>query len=72
MSLCALTGGCSFYHRFQHSEDLACHALVNLYCRGPLACRCKIRERESTQEKLPEGTMLPNGCFVGSQPERSV
>ncbi len=75
MPMCALSSACSFYRRFHQSDDLACNALVNLYCRGPLAFRCKIRETEPSQPMGTSGTMLPNGCVVGGEagrPDRSV
>ena len=61
---CELLEQCGFFKKYQESMDMACNAIIKLYCKGPKMDQCKRKEYRKKHGHPPSDDMMPSGYII--------
>ena len=64
-SECEMLVKCGFFEKHGHTNEPACHALIQLYCRGPKIDACKRRGYKQRHGYMPSDDLMPDGTMLG-------
>jgi major membrane immunogen (membrane-anchored lipoprotein) len=64
MADCELLENCGFFRKYQGSNEFACKAFIEQYCKGSKMNQCKRKEYRNQHGEPPSDDMLPTGGMM--------